>query len=428
MIPVHAAVVRSIKNAAVGSNSRYIIFNRYLQTKPLFIKGFKYSAVAAGIRKKDRLDLGLIFSEIPSVAAGVFTTNRVKAAPVLLDMERIRQGRAQAILVNSGVANACTGELGLQAAQTCSDLAAAALNIDGNLIQVASTGVIGEQLPIDNIVSVMDKLVSGLSSTGYGEVARAIMTTDTVLKVADRTCMIDNSEIKLFGMAKGAGMIMPDMATMLCFVMTDADIAADILQLHLATAVEFSFNRITVDGDTSTNDTVLVLANRTAVNPEIIDPDSEASRIFAAALTDLLRDLARQIVTDGEGATKTVTIRVINTVTEKDAELAARTIANSPLVKTAFFGEDANWGRIIAALGRSGIEFDQNRVDISFDDVQLVQDGLARGLEAESGATEVLKQKAFAVTVNLKNGKAAAEILTCDLSLDYIKINADYRS
>jgi len=240
--------------------------------------------------------------------------------------------------------------------------------------------------------------------------------------------MIDNSEIKLFGMAKGAGMIMPDMATMLCFVMTDADIAADILQLHLATAVEFSFNLITVDGDTSTNDTVLVLANRTAGNPEIIDPDSEAGRIFAAALADLLRDLARQIVTDGEGATKTVTIRVINTATEKDAELAARTIANSPLVKTAFFGEDANWGRIIAALGRSGIEFDQNRVDIFFDEVQLVQDGLGRGLEAEAGATEVLKQKAFAVTVDLKNGKAAAEILTCDLSLDYIKINADYRS
>ncbi|MBW2506505.1 MAG: bifunctional glutamate N-acetyltransferase/amino-acid acetyltransferase ArgJ [Deltaproteobacteria bacterium] len=394
----------------------------------MLIKGFKYSAVAAGIRKKDRLDLGLIFSEEPCAAAGVFTTSRVKAAPVLLDMERIRQGRAQAILVNSGVANACTGKLGLQAAQTCSGVTAAALNIDENLVQVASTGVIGEQLPVEKIVSALDKLVFGLSSTGYDEVARAIMTTDTAPKIADRTCMIDNSEIKLFGMAKGAGMIMPDMATMLCFVMTDADIAADILQLHLATAVKFSFNRITVDGDTSTNDTVLVLANRTAGNPEIIDPDSEAGRTFAAALADLLKDLALQIVADGEGATKTVTVRVINAATEKDAELAARTIANSPLVKTAFFGEDANWGRIIAALGRSGIEFDQNRVDIFFDEIQLVQDGLARGLEAEAGATEVLKQKAFAVTVDLKNGKAAAEILTCDLSLDYIKINADYRS
>ena len=394
----------------------------------MIIKGFTYSAVAAEIRKKGRLDLGLIYSEKPAVAAGVFTSSRVQAAPVLLDMERIGQGKAQAILVNSGVANACTGKLGMQAVQTCSGLTAAALNIDENLVQLASTGVIGEQLPVERIASAMDKLVSGLTATGYDEVARAIMTTDTVPKTADRTCTIANKDVKLFGMAKGAGMIMPDMATMLCFVVTDADIAADILQFHLASAVELSFNRITVDGDTSTNDTVLVLANGTSGNPGIITRDSEASRIFASALADLLKDLALQIVSDGEGATKTVTISIINAAAEKDAELAARTIANSPLVKTAFFGEDANWGRIIAALGRSGISFDQNNVDIFFDDVLLVQDGLARGPEAEAKATEILKQKTFTVTVDLKIGQAAADIYTCDLSLDYIKINADYRS
>ena len=394
----------------------------------MIIKGFTYSAVAAGIRKKERLDLGLIFCEKPAVAAGVFTTNRVKAAPVLLDMERIGQGRAQAILVNSGVANACTGKIGMQAAQTCSRLAASALNIGENLVQVASTGVIGEQVPVDKIKAAMDDLVAGLWPDGYDAVVRAIMTTDTVPKTAGRTCTIGGKEGRLFGMAKGAGMIMPDMATMLCFVMTDVDIAAPVLQENLSWAVKRSFNRITVDGDTSTNDTVLALASCRGGNRQIDAPDTEESRLFGNTLEDLLRDLAQQIVADGEGATKLVTVKVINAQSESDAEQAARTIANSPLVKTAFFGEDANWGRIIAALGRSGFEFDQNRVDIAFDDVFMVKDGLSEGPTAEKKATAVLKQKAFTVTVDLKMGEAAGEIYTCDLSIDYIKINADYRS
>ncbi len=387
-----------------------------------------YSAVAAGIRKRDRLDLGLIYAEKPAVAAGVFTTSRVKAAPVLLDMERLVGGRAQAILVNSGVANACTGEAGMQAARTCSDLTAAVLNIDRNLVQIASTGVIGEQLPVDKVAAAMDELTFGLSPDNFHKVVRAIMTTDTVPKSAERTCAINGHEIKLFGMAKGAGMIMPDMATMLCFVMTDAVVTADILQHHLAEGVKQSFNRITVDGDTSTNDTVLVLASGAAGNPEIAAPDTSDGALFGAALADLLKDLALQIVADGEGATKTVTVKVLHAADEKDAEKAARTIANSPLVKTAFFGEDANWGRIIAALGRSGALFDQNRVDIYFNDVLLVCDGLGQGPAAEKRATEVLEHKQFAVTVDLKTGEAAAEIHTCDLSIDYIKINADYRS
>ena len=394
----------------------------------MIIKGFTYSAVAAGIRKKERPDLGLIFSEKPAVAAGVFTTNRVKAAPVLLGMERIVHGKAQAILANSGVANACTGKNGMQAVHTCSNLAARALNIDESLVQIASTGVIGEQLPVEKIAAAMDELVAGLSPLACGEVARAIMTTDTVPKTAERTCAIGGAEVKLFGMAKGAGMIMPDMATMLCFVMTDADIAADILQHHLSGAVMQSFNRITVDGDTSTNDTVLVLANCASGNPRINALDTGESNIFKTALADLLKDLALQIVTDGEGATKVVSIKVIHAANEKDAEQAARTIANSSLVKTAFFGEDANWGRIIAALGRSGAAFEQDSVDIAFDDVLLVQDGLTLGPAAEAKATDILKQKAFTVTVDLKMGQAEGEIYTSDLSLDYIKINADYRS
>ncbi|KPK34607.1 MAG: ornithine acetyltransferase [Nitrospira bacterium SG8_35_1] len=394
----------------------------------MIIKGFAYSAVAAGIRKRDRLDLGLIYSEKPAVAAGVFTTSRVKAAPVMLDMERITRGRAQAILVNSGVANACTGKAGMEAAQASSALAAVALNIDENLVQIASTGVIGEQLPVNKLAAAMDELISGLSPGAGDEVARAIMTTDTVPKTAGRTCTISGNEVKLFGMAKGAGMIMPNMATMLCFVMTDADITAAILQQYLSQAVGQSFNRITVDGDTSTNDTVLTLANGMSGNPVIDATDTEEGGIFGAALKDLLRDLALQIVADGEGATKIVTVKVINAASEKDAEQAARTIANSPLVKTAFFGEDANWGRIIAALGRSGAAFKQSSVNIAFDDVLLVQNGTALGSAAEAEATEILKHKTFTVTVDLKNGQAAGEIYTCDLSIDYIKINADYRS
>lgn len=394
----------------------------------MIIKGFTYSAVAAGIRKKDRLDLGLIFCEKPAVAAAVFTTSRVQAAPVLLDLERIRLGKAQAILVNSGVANACTGKMGIEAAKTCSSMVAASLKIDENLVQVASTGVIGEQLPVDKIGAAMNDLIAGLTPNDYDLVAQAIMTTDTVPKIARHTCTIGGRKVNLFGMAKGAGMIMPNMATMLCFVMTDVEIMAETLQALLAKAVKHSFNRITVDGDTSTNDTVIVLASGTAGNPVIAASDTKESSVFRSALEDLLKDLALQIVADGEGATKLVTIKVINGQNEIHCEQAARTIANSPLVKTAFFGEDANWGRIIAALGRSGVEFDPNRVDITFDDVLMVKDGLSQGPAAEKKATGILRQKAFTVLIDLKAGKAAGEVYTCDLSIDYIKINADYRS
>ncbi len=394
----------------------------------MIIRGFQYAAAAAGIRKKDRLDLGLIYAEKPAAAAGVFTTGRVKAAPVLLDMERLAGGRVQAILVNSGVANACTGVEGLAAAKACSAMVAEALNIDENLVQLASTGVIGEQLPVEKIAAVMGDLVDRLAPAAAGDVARAIMTTDTVPKTAERSCSIGSREVKLFGMAKGAGMIMPNMATMLSFVMTDADIGAAVLQHHLVEAVNRSFNRITIDGDTSTNDTVLALAGCSAGNPALISLAEPGNDAFGAALKDLLRDLALQIVADGEGATKLVTVRVINAASSADAEQAARTIANSPLVKTAFFGEDANWGRIIAALGRSGAAFAPDRVDITFDDVRLVRNGMALGPAVETAATAVLKKDRFTVNVDLKAGKASDEIYTTDLSLDYIKINADYRS
>jgi glutamate N-acetyltransferase/amino-acid N-acetyltransferase len=392
------------------------------------ISGFSYAAARAGIRGKDRLDVALIYSDIPSVAAGVFTTNLVKAAPVQLDLERLAAGRAQAIVVNSGIANACTGRAGYEAALQTAAIAASTLNIAENMVLVASTGVIGDQLPVKKIGGVMPALAAALTPTGYDDVSRAIMTTDTVPKIAGRSVAIDDGEVKIFALAKGSGMIMPNMATMLCFVMTDINIAQPVLHEALTRSVDKSFNRITVDGDTSTNDMVLVLANGRADNRRIDDTASEPFLKFQAGLTDLLRELAMKIVIDGEGATKCVTIRVVGGVNDREADQAARTVANSSLVKTAFFGEDANWGRIIAALGRAGIMFEPERVDIGFDDAVLVRGGLGLGREAEESATRVLKQRQFAVNIDLKAGSGTSEIYTCDLSLDYVKINADYRS
>ena len=392
------------------------------------VQGFKAAAVNSGIRGKDRLDLALIVSDKPSVVAGVFTTSLVKAAPVLLDMERCRTGKAQAILVNSGIANACTGEEGMRLARMTTAMAADALNIAPELVQVCSTGVIGQQLELACFQRGIPKAAQSLAADGLGDVAQAIMTTDTVRKIAVRTAFIDGKPVKLLGMAKGAGMIMPNMATMLSFILTDARIEHDLLQSVLRKAAAKTFNAITVDGDTSTNDTVLVMANGLAEHPPIAEDRPEALSAFAAALEDLCKELALMIVRDGEGATKLVTIRVQGAASEAQADQAARTVANSNLVKTAFFGEDANWGRIIAALGRSGAQFDQHRVDIAFDEVLMVHNGLGQGAEVEARATAVLKKPEFVVTIDLHVGQGRKDIYTCDFSLDYVKINADYRS
>jgi len=392
------------------------------------IKGFHTSAVAAGIKYTGRLDLGLIYSEVPAVTAGVFTTNQVKAAPVLLDMERLKQGRSQAILVNSGSANACTGEQGMKVALETSAMVAHLLQIPEEMVQVSSTGVIGEQLNVEAFSENMDKLVDGLSGDNFEQVARAIMTTDTVPKTVKKKVTIGGTDVSFMGMAKGAGMIMPNMATMLCFILTDAQIAFSELHQALRESVARTFNRITIDGDTSTNDMVLVMANGTAGNPWIDQEDQKDLQEFKQVLESILRDLALQIVADGEGATKTITIRVCGAKEDSEAELMARTVANSSLVKTAFFGEDANWGRIIAAMGRSGVRFDPDKVDIAFGDVVLVKDGVGLGLDIEAQATELLKEKEITVSIDLKDGHGCEEVYTCDLSIDYVKINADYRS
>lgn len=392
------------------------------------IKGFSASAVEAGIKYQDRLDLGLIYTQIPAVTSGVFTTNRVKAAPIQIDIERLRQGKVQAVLINSGNANACTGEQGMQTALATSALLAGQLGVDETLIQLASTGVIGQQMPLEPFQKNMEKLVAGLSDEGFPDLARAMMTTDTVPKTAGATIVVDGTKVSLFGVAKGSGMIMPDMATMLCFVVTDAQIVFPVLNKIVNRGVEKSFNRITVDGDTSTNDMVLVMANGAAGNTWIDEDNPAAAALFAEALEEILLDLALQIVADGEGATRLVTIRVTGARESEGAMNAAQSIANSTLVKTAFFGADANWGRIMAALGCSECIFDPDKVSIAFDDVMLVEKGVALGQQQEEAASKVLKGDRFTVTIDLHEGMESAEVYTCDLSYDYIKINADYRS
>ncbi len=392
------------------------------------IKGFSYSAVAASMKYDNKLDLGLIYSDEPCVTAGVFTTNQVKAAPVLIDIERLKEGRAQAVLVNSGCANACTGPDGKESSLKTSRMVSDALGIPDDMVQLSSTGVIGEPLNLDAFENNMAALVDGLAADNFGKVAEAIMTTDTVSKTAFSSVSIGGKEVKLMGMAKGAGMIMPNMATMLSFVLTDAQISFPELHKSLLFGVERTFNRITIDGDTSTNDMVLAMANGTADNPWIDSDAPEDRLVFQDALENVLKDLALQIVADGEGATKTITIRVCGAKEDYEAEQIARTIATSSLVKTAFFGEDANWGRIMAAMGRSGVRFYQERVDIAFGDVMIVKNGLFLGKEAEEDATKILKKKQFSISIDLKEGAGCEEVYTCDFSLDYVKINADYRS
>jgi len=393
--------------------------------KDMMCRGFKAAGVACGLKKTKARDLGLIVSEIPATAAAVFTKNRVQAAPVLLDRERIQGGVCQAIIVNSGNANCCTGQQGLEDARTMARAAAQALGIAEDLVLTASTGVIGAPLAVEKIQAAMPELVQSLSADGIHDVARAIMTTDTVPKLVFRKGRLDGREFTVVALAKGAGMIRPDMATMLCFACTDASASPPFLQKALIQACDRSFNRITIDGDTSTNDTVILLANGMS-EAEIQTPDHEA--VFQEILDEVLLTLARMIVKDGEGATKLVEIVVRGAADDADARRAADAVAHSNLVKTALFGEDANWGRILAAAGRSGACMIPEKTDLYFDSVQMVKQGFGCGAKAEELATAVLKTPEFSITLDLNIGQGSASMLTCDFSIDYVKINADYRS
>ena len=391
------------------------------------VSGFLFSGVQAGIKKDGRRDLGLIYSEIPAQVAGLFTTNAIKAAPVLLDKERIKGGLCQAIVVNSGNANACTGSQGLRDARTVSSLVSKRLGIDERLVFSSSTGVIGIPLPLQKIEDRIPELVDSLSPEGWMKVVEAIMTTDTFLKVEVASCRIKGKAVKLCGMIKGAGMIRPDMATMLSFLVTDANIHGPILQKMLVQAAEESYHRITVDGEMSTNDTVLLLSNGRAGHSPLHRMDQEG-KVFQSMLSEVCQELAKSVVKDGEGGTKFIEIQVKGARTPEDAEKAAYAIAHSPLVKTAFFGEDANWGRIVCALGHSGARLNPDHIDVSFDGAPIVRKGMGVGPRLEERASRVIKKKSFRVIVHLHQGKGQFSVFTTDLSIDYVKINASYRS
>lgn len=391
------------------------------------VRGFKFAARPAGIKKSGKPDMALIYSEVPACCAGVFTKNKVVAAPVVVSAPRIRQGRCQAVMVNSGNANACTGEQGLKDALRIGELAAHALGISEDLVAVSSTGVIGVSLPMEKFERHVPLLASDLQADRAEAVSEAIMTTDAFSKISTAAGSAGAAPYTLMGIAKGAGMIHPDMATMLAFVLTDARVEPGFLTKALKRGVDRSFNSITVDGDTSTNDMVLIMANGLAGNEEIRE-GSEAGDAFSRSLEGVLLDLAKMIVRDGEGATKVVQVSVRGAIDNDEARIAARSIATSSLVKTAFFGEDANWGRIIAAAGYSGAQVDPALVEIFFDDVPIVQGGLGAGKEAEARATEVLKKTEFTVTVDLHLGQGEAFYYTSDLTYDYVKCNAAYRT
>jgi glutamate N-acetyltransferase/amino-acid N-acetyltransferase len=393
--------------------------------KLMIVNGFQASGVAAGLKKNGKKDLGLIYSSLPAAVAGVFTRNLVQAAPVVLDRERVKSGRCRAIVVNSGNANCCTGKRGLEDALAMAKSVADRLGLAEDEVLVASTGVIGEPLPINKVEAAVPALVDVLKSDGLSDLAQAIMTTDTVPKAVAIEGRISGKSFHMAAVAKGAGMIRPDMATMLCFVISDIGLTAKAMRQLLQSAADKSFNRISVDGDMSTNDTILFMANGAS---GVLAESPEHLRKVQAELDAVLVQLARLCVKDGEGATKLVEVRVTGANTDRAARSVADTVANSNLVKTALFGEDANWGRILAAAGRAGVPLDQNRVDIYFDAIQLVRDGVGLGKERESEASAILRKPELSLTIDLKMGQGHASVLTCDFSLDYVRINADYRS
>lgn len=420
MIHVHAEVEKSINDVVVVR-------------EPFEIAGFVVNAVESRMRYRGRPDLALICAKDPNMAtgAGVFTKNIFAAAPVKIcrDHTKRSHGRIKAVLINAGIANACTGEEGLNRAIKSAHMVAQELGVEEASILLASTGVIGPNIDLKPIEAKLPELVEGLTPKKWEMVARAIMTTDTRPKIACAEAPIDGSIIRVGGVAKGSGMIAPNMATMLSFICTDAAIDYRLLVDILNDVVRKTFNAITVDGDTSTNDTVIVLASGYHNTSPIEKSYTDRVDSFSRLLNAVCKDLARQIVEDGEGATKCVEIRVIGTSFHEDAFRIAKVIAESPLVKTALYGGDANWGRIIAAAGRAGVHFNPDRVSLYFNDVCVFLHGTPITDEkVEEKATRVFARPTFTIRLDIQSGTQEASVWTCDLTHGYIDINAHYRT
>jgi len=388
-------------------------------------KGFLYSVAKAGIKYHDRTDIALIYSKKPANITGVFTTNKIKAAPVKICIKRIRAGIAQALILNSGNANACTGNEGIKNALQITDKVAEKLKINKEFVFPLSTGVIGMPMPMDKIIPAIDELVSKLGKATALDVAKAIMTTDTCPKLTYRKLKINGRYINMLGLCKGAGMISPNMATMLCVVLTDANIETNLMKEALRYAVSESFNLITIDGDMSTNDTVLMIANGES-NSEKIQTKSPSAKILRKNLHELCLELAHMIVKDGEGVTKFITVEVKGAKTSSDAKRIAKAVSNSLLVKTALYGKDPNWGRIIAAVGYSGATVKEESIQIFINNICLFDKGIPTMRENE--LQESLEQKEVQILINLNIGRGTSKIFTSDISEEYVKINSAYRT
>ena len=396
-------------------------------------KGFQAASTAAGIKYQGRTDMAMVYSEKPCVAAGTFTTNIVKAAPVKWDQEIVyKHPSAQVIVCNSGIANACTGEEGFSYCRATAKAAAETLNVDENSVLVASTGVIGMQLPIEKLsdgVKAMAPKLKGTLEAG-NEAAKAIMTTDTVEKEVAVEIEIGGKTVTIGGMCKGSGMIHPNMCTMLGFVTTDVCISKQLLQEALSQDVKDTYNMVSVDGDTSTNDTVLLLANGMAENPEINEKNEDYQK-FSEALNYINTTLAKKIAGDGEGATALFEVKIIGAESKEQAVTLSKSVVTSSLTKAAIYGHDANWGRILCAMGYSGAQFDPEKVDLYFESkagkIQIIENGVAVDYSEEE-ATKILSEEAVTAIADIKMGDCTATAWGCDLTYDYVKINADYRS
>ncbi|MBZ0313911.1 bifunctional glutamate N-acetyltransferase/amino-acid acetyltransferase ArgJ [Clostridium butyricum] len=394
-------------------------------------KGFLASGIYCGIKQGSvKKDLALIYSEVPAKASGMFTKNKVKGAPIYICKDHLSNKKAQAIIINSGNANTCTGDDGLSKAKKMTALQAKALNLKADDVLVASTGVIGVPLNIDAIKDGIPLLTEKLSKSGNQDAASAIMTTDTFMKELAAEFYIGDTKVTLGTMAKGSGMIEPNMGTMLSFITTDISISPQLLDEALKSTVTITYNRVSVDGDTSTNDSIFILANGQANNPTITEKD-ENYYTFVNVLKEINTIMAKNIAKDGEGATKLLECQVIGAANEKDAVLFGKSVINSSLVKTAMFGSDANWGRILCALGYANVDFDPEKVDVSFEscagEIEVCKNGSSVAFD-EDKAKKVLDQKEIIIKINLSQGESTAYVWGCDLSYEYVKINGDYRS
>ena len=389
-----------------------------------YAKGFKAAGVRAGIKKNGNLDVAMIYTEKEAAVAGVFTQNLVAAAPVRVSKVVVGTGSAHAIIANAGCANACTGEQGLRDAEKMAELAAKELNCRSDDVIVASTGVIGVNLPMDKMEIGIKNAAAELSETGSVNAGNAIITTDTYSKACATEFEIGGKEIHLGAIAKGSGMIQPNMATMLCFITTDLNIEQKLLQNALSEIVQVTFNMVTVDNDTSTNDMVIILANGAAENPKITEKNSDYEK-FYSTLKNVCTELAKRIAADGEGASKFLTINVHGAENFADAKTVGMAVANSPLVKTAFFGEDPNWGRVICAVGYSGVKISPEKTVVKFGGIPVYAHSVGAKFD-DAGLKKVMAERDIVIDIELGLGDVDATVWTCDLSYGYVKINGEY--